>query len=411
MENSYIGRQSILDSNFNIYGYELFFRDKKFNYHSNFPKISVEETARIIMNILTYVDFKEILGDKKGFIKISPDLLEGEFLDVLPPEQTVFQLVGVTDVTKYLISSCDDLREKGYEIAICTGNTYERILPLLDSVDYIKVDITDFSDDIELKKAADTLKEFLNAKLIAYKTENEKDFLLAKELGFDLFQGHFFEEPKFYAVKSISSSKVSLIQLLKLTIKEEDIKKIEEFFKTNPDLSYKLLKYVNSPFFYLRQKISSIRQAISILGYRNLQKWVVLNLFAIDGVNIKHNPILERAIVRGKMMEFLTKKITDDFDSYDKSYLVGMLSLIGIALGKDTKEVLEELNVSDDIKSAILEHKGNLGKLLRSIIELEYEKIDDAKKILEELGLTLEDLLKAEVDAISYYENFISNIN
>ena len=88
-----------------------------------------------------------------------------------------------------------------------------------------------------------------------------------------------------------------------------------------------------------------------------------------------------------------------------------MLSLIGIALGKDTKEVLEELNVSDDIKSAILEYKGNLGKLLKSIIELEYEKIDDAKKILEELGLTLEDLLKAEVDAISYYENFISNIN
>ncbi len=411
MENVYIGRQSILDGNLNIYGYEIFFREKSFDYHSNFSNISVEETARIIMNILTYVDFRDILGDKKGFIKISPELLEGEFLDILPSEQIVFQLVNIEHVTKYLISNCDELRDKGYEIAVCVGSNYEKALPLFDSVDYIKVDITDFNDDIELKKAADALKEFLNAKLIAYRTENEKDFLLAKEIGFDLFQGHFFEEPTFYAVKELSSSKIILIQLLKLVIREEELSKIEEFFKANPDLSYKLLKYVNSPFFYLRQKISSIRQALSILGYKNLQKWIILNLFSVDGLDIRHNPILERAIVRGKMMEFLTKKLTNDFDTFEKSYLVGMLSLIGIVIGKNTKEVLDELNISDDIKLAILEYRGILGKVLKSIIDLEYEKIEDAKKEMEELGLTLEDLLKAEIEAITYYENFISNID
>ncbi len=411
MENIYIGRQSIIDPEMKIYGYEIFFRDKKFEYHSNFDNVSIEETARVIMNILTYIDFKDILGDKKGFIKVSPEILEGEFLDILPPEQTVFQLSGITSVTRYLISSCDDLRDKGYEIAVCVGNDYEKALPLLDSVDYIKVDITDFSDDLELKSSTDTLKEFLNAKLIAYKVENEKDFLLTKELGFDLFQGHFFEEPIFYAQKSIPSSKITLINLLKMSLKEEDFSKIEEFLKANPDISYKLLKYVNSPFFYLRQKISSIKQALSILGYRNLQKWVILQIFAVDGVDIQHNPILERAIIRGKMMELLTKKITDDFEIFDKSYLVGMLSLIGVVLGKSPKDILEEINVDDEIKSAILEYKGTLGKLLKGIVSLEYEKIEEAKEYMEKVGLSLEDLLKAEIEAITYYENFLTGLS
>ncbi len=407
MENVYLGRQSILDGNLSIYGYELFFRDKKFDYKSNYSNVSIEETARVIMNVLTYIDFNEVIGDKKGFIKVSPEILEGEFIDILPAEKTVFQISGISSVTKYLISTCDSLRDKGYEIAVCVDKDYEKVLPLLDSVDYIKLDINDF-DDVGLKEITDVLKEFLNAQLIANRVENEKDFLLAKELGFDLFQGHFFEEPAFYTEKKLPSFKLSLITLLKYALKEEDFKKIEEFLKVNPDLSYKLLKYVNSPFFYLRQKISSIKQALSILGYRNLQKWVILQIYAMEGVDIKHNPILERSIIRGKMMEILTKKITDDIDLFDKSYLVGMLSLIGTVIGKSSKEILDELNVSDDIKEAILEYKGTLGKLLKAIIDLEYERIEDAKKVLETLNLSLEDLLKAEIEAIAYYENFIS---
>jgi EAL and modified HD-GYP domain-containing signal transduction protein len=410
MENIYIGRQSILDPDLKIYGYEIFFRDKKFEYNPHLSSVSIEETARVIMNILTYIDFKDIIGNKKGFIRVSPEILEGEFLDILPPEQTVFQISGITSVTKYLISSCDDLRDKGYEIAACVGKDYEKALPLFDSVDYIKVNIADFEDDKELKNTADTLKEFLNAKLIAYRVETEKDFLLTKELGFDLFQGHFFEKPAFYKGEFPGSSKIALINLLKMAIKEEEFSKIEEFFKANPDLSYSLLKYVNSPFFYLRQKISSIKQALSILGYRNLQKWIILQIFALGGVEVKHNPILERAIIRGKMMEIITKKITNDFELFDKSYLVGMLSLIGVAIGKTSKEVLDEINVSDDIKEAILEYKGILGKILKSIISLEHENIDEAKKLIEEVGLSLEDLLKAEIDAITYYENFMSNL-
>ncbi|NPA54676.1 MAG: HDOD domain-containing protein [Aquificae bacterium] len=195
-----------------------------------------------------------------------------------------------------------------------------------------------------------------------------------------------------------------------MVIKEEDFSKIEEFLKANPDLSYNLLKYVNSPFFYLRQKISSIKQALSILGYRNLQKWIILQIFAFGGIEPRQNPILERAIIRGKMMEILTKKITNDYEIIDKAYLVGMLSLIGVALGKSTEEILEEINVSEDIKEAILKYRGVLGRLLKSIIDLEKENISEAKETLEKLNLSLEDLLQAEVEAITYYENFISTL-
>jgi len=246
MENVYLGRQSILTPDFKIYGYELFFRDKKFDYKSNFSNVSIEETARVIMNILTYIDFNEVVGDKKGFIKVSPEILEGEFIDILPAEKTVFQISGITAVTKYLISTCDSLRDKGYEIAVHVDRDYERVLPLLDSVDYIKIDITNF-DDKELKTVTDVLKEFLNAKLVADKVENEKDFLFAKELGFDLFQGHFFEEPALYSGKKLPSFKVSLMTLLRYAMKEESFKKIEEFLQRQLGKPYDWLGILGFP--------------------------------------------------------------------------------------------------------------------------------------------------------------------
>ncbi|SNZ08914.1 EAL and modified HD-GYP domain-containing signal transduction protein [Persephonella hydrogeniphila] len=405
MREVYLGRQPILDREMRIFGYELLFRDREENFA--YIKDSIEATARVVMNLLAYMDFKDIIGNKKGFINVSPEFIEGDLVDLLPANKIVLEISSVEKINKFIIDSINKVKEKGFQVALDNVSFNELLSPALESVDFVKVNIKNYTD-LELKELVDFLKKY-SIKLIAVKVETEKDYFFTKELGFDYFQGFFFEKPTLKKEKKLTSYKIALLKLLKMAILEKSMDEIAEVIKGYPDLAYKLLKYVNSPFFYLRHKIHSVKQALSFLGYQNIQKWAVLQLFASEGGDIKANPFLERAVIRGKMMEILMAKITTDIDMIEKGYITGMLSLIATVLYRPIEEILGELYIDEDIKKAILNGEGKLGKVLTAIISLEKDDIDKARSSLEQLNLGLEDLLEAELEAITYYENFMES--
>ena len=405
MREVYLGRQPILDRDIKIFGYELLFRDREENFAV--IKDSIEATARVVMNLLTYMDFKEIIDNKKGFINVSPEFLEGDFIDLLPENRIVLEISSLDKINKFVLDSISKVKEKGYQVALDNVQFNELLTPLLEIVDYVKINIRNFSD-LELKEMVDFLKKY-SVKIIAVKVETEKDFLFTKELGFDYFQGFFFERPTIKKEKKLPSYKLALLKILKFAILEKSMEDISELIKGYPDLGYKLLRYVNSPFFYLRNKVHSIKQALSILGYSNIQKWAILQLFASEGGDIKSNPLLERAVIRGRMMEILVSKITSDIDLIEKAYITGMISLIGSVLYRPLEEILNQLYIDEEIKKAVLKNEGVLGSLLSSIIDLEKDNIEEARKKLEPVKLGLEDLLSAELEAITYYENFMES--
>ncbi|WP_293444896.1 EAL domain-containing protein [Persephonella sp.] len=405
MSEVFLGRQPILDRDIKIFGYELLFRDREENFAV--IKDSIEATARVVMNLLTYMDFKEIINNKKGFINVSPEFLEGDFIDLLPENRIVLEISTLDKINKFVLDSISKVKEKGYQVALDNVQFNELLTPLLEIVDYVKINIRSFSD-IELKEIVDFLKKY-SVKTIAVKVETEKDFLFTKELGFDYFQGFFFEKPTIKKEKKLPSYKLALLKIIKYAILEKSIEEISELIKGYPDLGYKLLRYVNSPYFYLRNKVYSIKQALSILGYSNIQKWAILQLFASEGGDIKSNPLLERAVIRGKMMEVLVSKITSNIDLIEKAYITGMISLIGSVLYRPLEEILNELYIDEEIKKAVLQNEGILGSLLASIIDLEKDNIEEARKKLEPVRLGLEDLLSAELEAITYYENFMES--
>ena len=406
MREVFIGRQPILDRDVKIFGYELLFRDREENFA--IIRDSIEATARVVVNLITYMDFKELLNNKKGFINVSPEFIEGDLIDVLPENKIVLEISEVERLNKFVIDSIEKVKERGYQVALDNVHFNEILTPLLEVVDYVKINIKKYSDP-ELKEIVDFLKRY-SVKLIAVRVETEKDFLFTKELGFDYFQGFFFERPTIKKEKKLPSYKLALLKLLKMAILEQSIDEMAEVIKGYPDLSYKLLRYVNSPFFYLKNKIHSVKQALSILGYRNIQIWTVLQLFASEGGDVKFNPVLERAVIRGKMMEILASKITSDIDIIEKAYLAGMLSLIHVVLSRPLDEVLNELYIDEDIKKALIEHEGMLGHIIASIEELEMDRIDEARKHLFKVNLGLEELLSAELEAITFYENFMESL-
>lgn len=396
----FIGRQPIINRNKKIFGYELLFRSSMVSDAKVLNNIKA--TANVIVNALNNVGLKRLIGEKKGFINVDAEILESGIFDLLPKENMVLEILETVELTDNIVELCRRLREEGYQLALDDFVYGEPLSPVMSATNYVKMDLPMYNRQ-SLTGVVDQLKKY-PIKLIAEKVETKEDFEFCYSLGFDYFQGYFFAKPSVVTAKSLSPAQLVLIELSRSLSREDEFYIIEALFKKNPELNYKLLKFMNSAAFYTSEKITSLRQSLALLGYRNLQKWVMLLLFAGEGGDFRLSPLLERAALRGRIMELLAKKISNDPVIADSAFMTGVLSLIDILLELPIANILKEFNLSQDINNALIHREGFLGTLILIVEMLEQEKFNLMQQLLSKYNVTLEDLFSIEIDAIVEYE-------
>jgi EAL and modified HD-GYP domain-containing signal transduction protein len=398
----YIGRQPILDRTKTIFGYELLFRNgqtSKAEVVSN-----IKATASVMVNALNNIGIQRLIGDRKGFVNVDREILASGLIDLLPKDSTILEILETVEVTEELVDLCAKLRHVGYHFALDDFVFTEAHVPLFEVARYVKIDIMATPREALAELSHAMRKRGLS--LLAEKVETQEEYDLCRNLGFDLFQGYFFAKPSLITAKTISPTQLVLLELYKLVSKEEEFNVIEGMFRKNPELNLKLLKFINSAAFYTNQKITSIRQAIALLGYKNLKKWVTLLLYSGEAEDMKASPLLERAALRGRVMELLTKRITGDGRLSDTAFITGVLSLIDVLFQMPMDKIVEELNLAPEINDALLTRTGLMGTLLSSMERLEEDKFDDIAGIFDQFKVGLEDLFLAEKTAIIEYENY-----
>jgi EAL and modified HD-GYP domain-containing signal transduction protein len=306
-------------------------------------------------------------------------------------------------VDEKVLALCAEARKNGYQFALDDFVAYDGALDdMFRIASYVKVDLMG-TDRKELPELAKKLKGH-NLKLLAEKVETQEEFEECRDLGFDYFQGYFFEKPSIISARSISPTQLVLLELSRILAREEEFFVIEGLFRKNPELHIKLLQFMNSAAFYTAHKINSIGQAIALLGYRNLQKWVTLLLFAGEGYDTRSAPLFERAVIRGRIMELLATRITRDTSAADMAFITGVLSLIDALFQAPLKNILTDFNLSEEINEALLHRDGVLGKLVSVIETLEQENYDEMKIHLKDVNITPTDLYAIENNAIIEYE-------
>ncbi|HNY69580.1 MAG: EAL domain-containing protein [Syntrophorhabdus sp.] len=396
----FVGRQPILNRGKKIFGYELLFRNSVVSDADVLNNIKA--TATVIVNTLNNIGLKRLIGEKKGFINVDAEILESGILDLLPKENLVLEILETVELTNNIVELCKKLRINGYQLALDDFIYCEPLSPAMRTANYIKIDLPMYNRQ-SLTRVVGQLKSY-PVKLLAEKVETKEDFDLCYALGFDFFQGYFFAKPSVVTAKSLSPAQLVLIELSRALSREDEFYTIEALFKKNPELNYKLLKFMNSAAFYATEKITSVRQSLALLGYRNLQKWVTLLLFAGEGGDSRLSPLLERAALRGRIMELLAKKITNDPVIADSAFMTGALSMIDSLLEMSITNILSEFNLSQDINNALINREGFLGKLIIIIELLEQERFNLIHEMLSEYAVTLEDLFSMEINAIVEFE-------
>jgi EAL and modified HD-GYP domain-containing signal transduction protein len=401
MKDVFIARQPILTEKEKIFGYELLFRNG--NTSGAVINDDYQATATVMMNALNSFGFNSLVGGRKGFINVNAGILLSGFIDLLPHENTVLEILETQVPDKKFIELCRTFKEKGYSLALDDFTYNDSFEPLLNIVDYVKLDVM----IQERKKLTETIQivQKYPVKILAEKVETKDDFRFCQEVGCELFQGYFFAKPTVMTTKSLSASQIILLELINGLAREEEMDSLEKLFKKSPQLDIKLLTFINSAGFYLMQKVTSIRQAMMLLGYKNLQKWVALLLFAQDTEDFRSNPLLERAAIRGLMMEFIVRKITGSRSMGDTAFIVGILSLTHVLLGITMNELVSKLNLTQDIKDALTKREGPLGSALLVTEKAEVNGLDEVQEVLKRYSLEASDVLTAETNSLIEYES------
>ncbi len=405
-EKFFLGRQPILDRNQEIVGYELLFRSADMD-HAVFESYS-HASSNVITHALASFGMHEVLGGKFGFINVHLSLLLSEMLELLPIGQTVLELLEVIRLDDQVLDRCRELKELGFLLALDDHEFDAANSEIYYVVDIVKIDIL-LTGLEALPEIVRKLRKF-PVKLLAEKVETVEQFQVCYDLGFDQFQGYFFARPVVLNRKKIDVSGLALLKLLQQLTMNATVEAIETTFKENPGLSYNLLKLVNSVALGMREKIKTLRHAILLLGMNHLRRWTQLSLFAGHDSRSMNHPLLEMAAVRGRLMEIMLIQMScraASDEQAEAAFMVGILSLLDVLFETPMEEIIANLNLNDDVSSALLKREGRLGRMLMLTEKLEVTDFDAVTVLLVECGVSLDQLLTAQLEAFNWRSSII----
>src|SRR5262249_36576115 len=150
----------------------------------------------------------------------------------------------------------------------------------------------------EMRDAVTTLKKW-KVQVLAEKIDNPEQAQECKDMGYDLFQGYYFAKPAILSGKKAGTSELTMMQLRAAVLKGAEVAELEQILKHDPGLTHSLLQLVNSAAVGLRYKISSLKQAVLVLGRQQLQRWLELMLYVNKSGPSNGNPQLILASTRG----------------------------------------------------------------------------------------------------------------
>lgn len=403
-DNCYlIGRQPILDRNEKILYYELLFRSKD-SPSSATIKSATQATSRVVFNALSGFKIEEILGTYRGFINVDVEMLMSDAIELLPAGVIGLELLESITITPDVVKRCRELKSLGYVLALDDHEYAGECEELYDGiVDIIKIDL--ILSPLELVyQMVERFKRY-PVKLLAEKVDSRHAFLRCRSMGFVMFQGYFFARPSTLQKKRMEDSAHTFFKLMKQISEDAELSEIELTFKQSPALTYKLLLLVNSVSIGRREKIRTVRQAITLLGLQHLKRWVQLAIFANDDSQGLDNALLDMVAVRAAFLEELAKlhpRTRSLPHASEEAFMIGTLSLLGDSFGFSMDELIAGLNLSDDIQNALVSRSGDLGELLCLAEMIDRLELNQAAERIEQAGISLKEILECQKNAFNW---------
>jgi len=358
----FLARQPILGRDQHLVAFELLFRAAGEDDDAKLTD-NAAATAAVISHA-SQLGMEQVVGERLAFVNVDEVVLMSDFVRFLPPHQVILEILETVKPTQALLARVAELKELGFKFAVDDVVEHSPELDRLVSlVDVIKVDVK-----LVPREALERLVASLRGtgkKLLAEKVETLDEFRLCMDLGFEYFQGYYFARPVILSGKKIAPSEMAILRLLELVSSDADAASIETAVKRDALISLNLLRLVNSRA-ASGTRIESLAQALQQLGRRQLQRWLQILLYTTAGGAELASPLLQLATTRGKLLELMSlARAPQDAARADRAFTVGIMSLADALFSIPMRDILDNVEVPDEVRAALIEREGEFGTMLR----------------------------------------------
>ncbi|HQR04689.1 MAG: EAL domain-containing protein [Proteobacteria bacterium] len=405
----FIGRQPILDKDHTLIGYELLFRDSRVD-QANFTS-NTSATADVVCKAFAELGLASALGNQRAFINTDEHFLADDAIELLPRETVVLEIDLDHITNKDLEERCRILRELGYQICISGITTLpDPLPPVFEYAAYAKVDANqpDNNGSDILAIVGQRLKSHA-IRLIASRVESFEQMQHCAHAGFDYFQGYYFARPTIVEGRKLGTATHQIINLINLLTSDADTSLIEAAFKREPALSVNLLRLTNSVGIGATVHVTSIHHAITLLGRRQLLRWMQLLLFSQNNALHAHpNPLMQLAALKGYFMELVAGRMYPTRkEMRELAFLTGIMSLVPIVLGASLESILEQISTAPEVRNALLGQEDGLGLILRLTEFYDAGDMENTQALLKRIDppMRLQSLGLCLTEAIGWVQN------
>jgi EAL and modified HD-GYP domain-containing signal transduction protein len=397
VRNVRVGRQGIYDAGRALLAYELLFR--AYDGVGEATVAAERATSQVIASTFGTFGLDKIANGRPVFINFTRAFLTGMIPIPVEPAGVVIEVIGNVVVDDELIAGMTNLREAGYRIAICDYRGQSDRTPLLELSDYVKVDVTT-NAPAELVGIVERVRA-RGSVLVATQVEDEETFTQCVALGFELFQGTWLKRPTVLERRTLSPSQLICVRLLNdLADPDAEISKIEQLVGTDPGLTMRLLRTANSAATGATREVTSLRQALVIIGPQRLRSWIVLTLME-GSTTTAASDGLWNVLARAFSCQRLGGTRSD------VALTIGLLSGAAELLGVEPETVAESSGISDEARAALLRGTGEAGRALTAV--LAHERNDDDG--VAGTGLLPFDVSRAYLESLSESLKLVTDLN
>ncbi len=401
----HVARQPVFDLDMQVWGYELLFR------HSAHCSTAMVEdgsvaTSRVMMDGFSLAA-EWLSPHQKVLINYPEAMLIQGMPRALPSGVAVVEILESVRPTPEVLEICGQLKSEGYALALDDFVGEPGFEPLLELADMVKVDVLGV-DQASLNTVLAGLKKYPCA-LLAEKVEDLAMFDMCQKLGFELFQGYFFSRPQIFTGKKLSSSQLSKLKLLQeLGALELDLDQISRIIQADVSLSYRLLRYINSPGIGLLNAVKSIAQAVNLLGQRKVAAWLRVLILADMNPAPHARELLFFSLQRARFLEMASTLNRTASLSPDSMFLLGLFSSLDALLSQPMPDIVGHLSLEPRLRKALLGDDPELQTWLDLALASERGQWALAGKTLALLGIAQPDAARTHNEATAWAKRFLN---
>ncbi len=328
--------------------YELLYCFASYSDEQNEPTDEEIEEAKEYLR----ANFDCIFNNKIAYVRFSHRLLQANFHEMFMKDKLIIEVTAEMLTDPSTLQKCMQLKRLGYSIAFSDLLYSEDTIELFNFADVVRFNINEDADEI----IATVKKCHEKGKLaMADNVETQDEFDFARDTGIDYIRGHFFAKPVLETKRSGGPMIKTFLQILALLYSPEpNIEYISAIISTDPVLTIKLLKVINQLCADRGNTVSTVHQALVLLGIDRLKEWIYL--VGLQRLN-RNSPaeILRLALFRARFCERIARNSSGGVGSRSMEiYLMGLISIITGTSDDALIKALEDLPVSDEIKSSIV---------------------------------------------------------